>query len=45
MVYKLLILVFLFGIKIGFTNVIYDKNEKPVAAIQHEDGRDNYSDW
>ena len=26
-------------------NLIYDKNGKPVAAIQHEDGRDNYSVW
>ena len=34
MVYKLLILIFFLGIKIGYTNVIYDKNEIIITEIE-----------
>ncbi len=34
MVYKLFILIFFFGIKIGYTNVIYDKNEIIITDIE-----------
>ena len=34
MVYRLLILIFLLGIKIGYTNVIYDKNEIIITEIE-----------
>ena len=34
MVYKILILIFFLGIKIGYTNVIYDKNEIIITEIE-----------
>ena len=42
MVYKLLILIFFFGIKIGYSNVIYDKNEIVITDIEMNNYKDFY---
>ena len=42
MVYKLLILVFLLGIKIGYANVIYDKNEIIITEIELNNYKELY---
>ena len=42
MVYKLLILIFLLGIKIGYTNVIYDKNEIIITEIELNNYKELY---
>ena len=42
MVYKLLILIFLFGIKIGYTNIIYDKNEIIITEIELNNYKELY---
>jgi hypothetical protein len=42
MVYKLLILIFFLGIKIGYTNVIYDKNEIIITEIQLNNYKELY---
>ena len=42
MVYRLLILIFLLGIKIGYTNVIYDKNEIIITEIELNNYKELY---
>ena len=42
MVYKLLILIFFLGIKIGYTNVIYDKNEIIITEIELNNYKELY---
>ena len=42
MVYKLLILIFLFGIKIGYANIIYDKNEIIITDVEINNYKDFY---
>ena len=42
MVYRLLILIFLLGIKIGYTKVIYDKNEIIITEIEINDYKELY---
>lgn len=42
MVYKLFILIFLFSIKIGYSNVIYDKNEIIITEIEMNNYKDLY---
>jgi len=42
MVYKFLILFFILGIKIGFSNIIYDKNEITITDIDLNDYKDLY---
>ena len=42
MVYKLLILIFFLGIKIGYTNVIYDKNEIVITEIELNNYKELY---
>ena len=42
MVYKILILIFFFGIKIGYTNVIYDKNEITITEIELNNYKELY---
>ena len=34
MVYKLFILIFFLGIKVGYTNIIYDKNDTIITEIE-----------
>ena len=43
MVYKLLILIFFLGIKIGYTNVIYDKNEIIITEIELNNYKELYN--
>ena len=42
MVYKLLILIFFLGIEIGYTNVIYDKNEIIITEIELNNYKELY---
>ena len=42
MVYKLLILIFLLGLKIGYSNVIYDKNEIIITEIELNNYKELY---
>ena len=42
MVYRLLILIFLLSIKIGYTNVIYDKNEIVITQIELNNYKELY---
>ena len=42
MVYKLLILIFFFGIKIGYANIIYDKNEIIITDVEINNYKDFY---
>jgi len=42
MVYKLFILIFFFSIKIGYTNVIYDKNEIIITEIELNNYKELY---
>ena len=42
MVYKLLVLIFFLGIKIGYTNVIYDKNEIIITEIELNNYKELY---
>jgi len=42
MVYKLLILIFFLGIKIGYANVIYDKNEIIITEIELNNYKELY---
>ena len=42
MVYKLLILIFFLGIKIGYTNVIYDKDEIIITEIELNNYKELY---
>jgi len=42
MVYKLLILIFFLGIKIGYTNIIYDKNEIIITEIELNNYKELY---
>ena len=42
MVYRLLILIFLLSIKIGYTNVIYDKNEIIITEIELNNYKELY---
>ena len=42
MIYKLLILIFLLGIKIGYTKVIYDKNEIVITEIELNNYKELY---
>ena len=42
MVYKLLILILFLGIKIGYTNVIYDKNEIIITEIELNNYKELY---
>ena len=42
MVYKLFILIFFLGIKIGYTNVIYDKNEIIITDIELNNYKELY---
>lgn len=42
MVYRLLILIFFMGIKIGYTNVIYDKNEIIITEIDLNNYKELY---
>ena len=44
MVYKLLILIFLLGLKIGYSNVIYDKNEIIITEIELNNYKELYKD-
>ena len=43
MVYKLLILILFLGIKIGYTNVIYDKNEIIITEIELNNYKELYN--
>jgi hypothetical protein len=42
MVYKLFILIFFLGVKIGYTNVIYDKNEITITEIELNNYKELY---
>ena len=42
MVYKFLILIFFLGIKIGYTNIIYDKNEIIITEIELNNYKELY---
>ena len=42
MVYKLLIIIFFLGIKIGYTNVVYDKNEIIITEIELNNYKELY---
>ena len=42
MVYKLLIIIFFLGVKIGYTNVIYDKNEITITEIELNNYKELY---
>jgi len=42
MIYKLLILIFFLGIKIGYTNIIYDKNEIIITEIELNNYKELY---
>jgi len=42
MVYRLLVLIFFLGIKIGYTNVIYDKNEIIITEIELNNYKELY---
>ena len=42
MIYKLLILIFFLGIKIGYSNVIYDKNEIIITKIELNNYKELY---
>ena len=42
MVYKLFILIFFLGIKVGYTNIIYDKNDTIITEIEMNNYKNLY---